>query len=266
MLEAGERYGFALITSGDHYVGLTRGANYAAGTLFYSTDGAFLQGDLTLDMMFRGNFASFDNSRIEVDLGALNLSGGIDDIDIAYEGVTPGGTELYFEVRPQGSARWYRIGQDAENPFQGLPALVSFRAVFIGTKDLMPGLRLTDSDVVVSRPATTFTWFSEQINLPAPTQTLKVIVILDMFNEANHDFGVVINDVTNSVNNKAAGSVVDESIDERDGTRKRIRRTYEWTATQLTTATSAFVMKATGSLTSAQEVFHGERLTYMSFT
>ena len=265
LLEAGERFGFVLITSGDHYVGLTQGANYAAGTLFYSTDGAFLQGDLTLDMMFRGNFASFENSRIEVDLGSLNLSGGIDDIDIAFEGTSPGGTELYFEVRPQGSSRWYRIGEDVENPFQGLPALVSFRAVFVGTKDLMPGLRLTNSNVVVSRPATTLTWFSEQITLPAATQTLKVIVILDMFNEANHDFTLVINDVTNGVNNKAAGSVVDEVLEERDGTRKRIRRTYEWTATQLTVATSAFVMKATGSLTSAQEVFHGERLTYLTF-
>ena len=43
---------------------------------------------------------------IEVDLGSVNLSGGIVDIDIAYEGIVPGGTELGFEVRPEGNSRW----------------------------------------------------------------------------------------------------------------------------------------------------------------
>jgi hypothetical protein len=266
MWETGDRYSIALVTSGNHYVGLAQGAKYAAGTFFNSTDGEFFQGDLTLDMMVRANFANFENNRIEVDLGALNLSGGINDIDIAFEGVAAGGTELYFEVRPQGNSRWFRLGEGAENPFQGLPALCSFRAVFVGTKDLMPGFRLTDSKVLVSRPAVTFTHFTEQLTSPAPTQVVKVIVILDMFNEANHDFGLVLNDITNSVSNKSAGSVVDEVMEEKDGSRKRIRRTYTWTATQLTTATSAFALKSTGSATSAQEIFHVERLTYMTFT
>lgn len=264
-LEAGERYAIVLVTGGDHYVGLTQGANYAAGTLFNSTDGAFFQGDLTLDMMFKANFANFNTTRVEVDLGALSLSGGIDDLDIAFEGVVPGGTELHFEVRPQGSSRWYRLGAGEDNPFAGLPALANFRAVFIGTKDLMPGLRLTGSSITISRPSTSMTWFSEQINLPAASQSIKVIVTLDRFNEANHEFDVVLNDVTNSVNDIAPATETDLVLDERDGTRKRIRRTFEWTATELTSATSAFRIKATGSLTAATEVFHGERLVYMSF-
>lgn len=264
-LEAGERYGIVLITGGDHYVGLTQGANYAAGTLFYSTDGAFFQGDLTLDMMFRANFANFTNSRIEVDLGSLNLSGGINDIDIAYEGIEPGGTELFFEIRPQGSATWYRLGDGEGNPFAGLPALVNFRAVFVGTKDLMPGFKLTGSDVLVSRPATTLTHFTDSIEFPATTQSIKIIVLLDQFNEANHEFDVVINDVTNAANDIAPATEVDEVLEENDGTHKRIRRTYTWTATELTSATDEIVIKSTGSLTAATEVFHGERLTWLSF-
>lgn len=264
-LAAGERYGIVLITGGDHYIGLTQGTNYAAGTLFYSTDGAFFQGDLTLDMMMKLNFASFTNVRAEIDLSSLNLSGGINDIDIAYEGVTPEGTELYFEVRPEGSATWYSLGEGAASPFTGLPALINFRAVFVGTADLMPGLRLTDSDVKVSRPATTMTWFSDQIDLPAASQSVKVIVTLDRFNEANHDFDVVLNDVTNASNDIAAATETDEILSERDGTRKQIRRTFEWTATELPVATSAIVIKATGSLAAATEVFHGERLVYLTF-
>lgn len=265
-LAAGERYAIVLITGGAHYVGLTQGANYAAGTLFYSTDGAFFQGDLTLDMMLKTNFASFEATRIEVDLASLNLSGGINDIDLAHEGVTAEGTELQFEIRPQGSSTWYTLNEAQEaNPFNGLPALVNLRAVFVGTKDMMPGLRLSGSKVKVSRPATTMTWFSEAIALPAATQSVKVIVNLDYYREANHDFAVVLNDVTNSANNIAAGSVTDEVLDERDGVRKRIRRTFEWTATELTTATAEIVIKATGAVAAATEIFHGERLTYLTF-
>ncbi|MGY6705927.1 hypothetical protein [Roseinatronobacter sp.] len=264
-LEAGGRYAIVLITGGNHFVGLTSGANYAAGTLFYSTDGAFFQGDLTLDLMFKTNFADFDNSRAEVDLGSLNLSGGINDIDIAYEGITPKGTDLHFEVRPQGSSRWYRLGAEEDNPFNGLPALVNFRAVFVGTKDLMPGLKLTGSSVTVSRPATTFTWFSEARQLPAPSQSIKVIVTLDYFNEANHDFDVVLNDITNTANDIEAATVTDQVLEEKDGTRKRIRRTFEWTSTELTTATEEIVIKATGTLAVATEMFHAERLVWMSF-
>ncbi|THK38650.1 hypothetical protein EHS39_09085 [Ensifer sp. MPMI2T] len=263
-LEAGERYAIVLLTGGDHYVGLTQGANYAAGTLFYSTDGAFFQGDLTLDMMFRANFASFDHNRAEIDLGSLNLAGGINDLDIAYEGVVPSGTELGFEVRPEGSSRWYSVGA-GDNPFSTLPALVSFRAVLIGTKDLMPGFRLTGSNVKVSRPATAMTHFTKEIILPAPTQSVKVVVILDMFNEANHEFDIVLNDITNASLNKVPASEVNEVLEEKDGTRKRIRRTFEWNATQLPVATSKFVIKSTGTATLATEIFHVERLTYLTF-
>lgn len=265
-LAAGERYAIVLVTGGNHYVGLTSGANYAAGTLFYSSDGAFFQGDLTLDMMIRTNFASFENSRIEVNLGSLNLSGGINDIDLAYEGVVPEGTELVFEVRPEGSATWYTLAEAlAGNPFNGLPALVSFRAIFMGTKDLAPGFRLSGSNVKVSRPATTMTWFSEPIEFPAVTQSIKVIVILDFYRAVNHAFEIVLNDITNAVNEIEPASEIDEVLEERDGIRKRIRRTYEWTAAQLATATDEIVIKATGSLTAATEVYHVERLTYLTF-
>lgn len=263
-LEAGERYAIVLVTTGDHYVGLTQGANYGAGTLFYSTDGAFFQGDLTLDMMMRANFASFANTRVELDLASLNLSGGINDIDIAFEGITPAGTELHFEIRPEGSGTWYRLGGEG-NPFQGLPALVRFRAVFVGTKDLMPGFKLTGSDVVVSRPALTFRHFTKTRNLPAPSQSVKVICILDFFNEANHDFDVRLNDVQHGTLNIAPGTVIDEVLDENDGTRKRIRRTFEWTSTQIPVATNQIAIRSDGALTAATEVFHVERMTYLTF-
>lgn len=264
-LEAGERYAIVLITGGDHYVGLTSGENYAAGTLFSSTDGAFFKGDLTLDLMMRTNFASFEAARAEIDLSSLNLSGGINDLDIAFEGIAPDGTELHFEVRPQGSSRWHRIDGGVDNPFNGLPALVNLRAVFVGTKDLMPGFRLTGSNVTVSRPATTMQWHSLPISLPAASDDIKVIVTLDHFNEANHDFALVIDDLTNSETGIAPDTVVDHVLDERDGTRKRIRREMTWGSGEFPVATSEVKLVATGTLTAATEMYHVERLVWMSF-
>lgn len=264
-LEAGERYAIVLITGGDHYVGLSSGVNYAAGTLFYSTDGAFFQGDLTLDMMFRANFASFNNARIEVDLGSLNLSGGINDIDIAYEGIIPSGCDLSFEIRPQGNARWFKLGEFEDNPFNGLPALCSFRAVFVGTKDLMPGFKLTGSKVSVSRPAISMLHFTEAIALPAPTRSIKVIVHLDQFKEANHDFTVALIDVTNANAVRTAATVVDETLDNRGDGKLRIRRTYTFNTTSLPVNTSSIRIRSTGAALAATEVYHVERLVYLSF-
>lgn len=263
-LAAGERYAIVLVTGGDHFVGLASGEQYAAGTLFYSTDGAFLQGDLTLDMLFRLNFAQFAASRLEVDLGSLNLSGGINDIDIAAEGVQPDGTQLFYEIRPEGSGVWQSLSGPGANPFAGLPALVHMRAVFIGTKDVMPAIRLVGSKVKVSRPRTSLLHFTDAIALPSATRSIKVMVILDHFREANHDFSVRINDLTNGVSNIAAGSVTDEILS-TDGTYARIRRTFEWTAAQLATATSSIVIKSIGACTAATEIYHVEKRAYLSF-
>ncbi|MDQ0422287.1 hypothetical protein J2045_003335 [Peteryoungia aggregata LMG 23059] len=264
-LAAGERYAIVLVTGGNHFVGLASGVAYAAGTLFYSTDGAFFQGDLTLDMMFRANFASFENPRLEVDLGSINLSGGITDIDIAYEGIVPDGCTLAFEVRPQGSPTWRTISELDTAAFNGLPALCSFRAVFVGTKDLMPGFKLTGSSVLVSRPATNMLHFSGTLTMPAPTRSIQVIAILDYFKEANHDFTVALIDVTNANAVRTAATVVDELLDDRGDDLRHIRRTFTFNATSLPVNTSAVRIRSTGAALAATEVFHVERMTFLSF-
>ncbi len=264
-LAAGERYAIVLITGGNHFVGLASGAAYAAGTLFYSTDGAFFQGDLTLDMMFRANFASFQNSRLEVDLGSINLSGGITDIDIAYQGIVPDGCSLVFEVRPQGSAVWRTISELDTTAFNGLPALCSFRAVFVGTKDLMPGFKLTGSSVLVSRPATNLLHFSEARSLPAPTRSIQVIAILDYYKEANHDLSVALIDVTNANAVRTPATVTDEILDDRGNGQMHIRRTFTFNTTSLPVNTSSIRIRTTGAALAATEVFHVERMTYLSF-
>ena len=55
-LEAGKRYALLLTTAGDHQVSTVQGTEYTHGTLFYSTDGAYHQGDFTKDLMMRFHY------------------------------------------------------------------------------------------------------------------------------------------------------------------------------------------------------------------
>lgn len=264
-LRNGDQFAIVLLTGGDHYVGLSSGSEYAQGTFFQSTDGQFLMGDLEKDMMFRAKFAKFSYNRVEVDLKSLSLSGGIDGIDITAETIVPEGCELIFEVRPDGTNNWTPLNQVDSDPFSGLPPLVHFRAVFIGTKDVAAGLSFTTSRVRVQRPDTSLTHISEQITLASTTQSLKVKVILDQYYETNHDLTCTIDDVTNASNGIAPATTTDTELEDHDGNHKRIERVFEWTATEIPVALQDFVINFSGTTTSAQDLYHGEKRVHLAF-
>lgn len=266
-LNKGKLYGLCLITQGNHYVAMTSGENYSFGTFFYSTDGQFLQGDLTKDMCFKINAAQFISPRIEVPLEALSLSGGIAQIDLMAQMIVPDAAELRFEIKPAGGT-WYPLDEvtSGATAFNGLPPLCEFRAVFIGTKDVMPGINLTTSTYEISRPKTVGKHISTVITLDAPTQSLKIPFKIEEFYEANHDCTVTIDDVTNGVNDIAPGTTTDFTIGEGDDANHlNITRTFEWTATEIVTPTSQIRININIATSSAQDVFHGSELVYLAF-
>ena len=75
-LGKGRRYAIVLISSGAHFVATVANNKFAQGTLFYSTDGAFVQGDLFTDLAFETEFALFAAPIVTVQLQALELAGG----------------------------------------------------------------------------------------------------------------------------------------------------------------------------------------------
>ncbi|MGI9425936.1 MAG: hypothetical protein ACR2PA_22365, partial [Hyphomicrobiaceae bacterium] len=193
LLDPGERYGVILSTGGNHYVDLAQGSRFAQGTLFYSTDGDWYQGDLTKDLMFGIDCAEFDYNRIEVELNALSLSGGISTIDLLAEIAQPEGTQLTFEVQPGGTGAWSPLEavETGNSVLYGLPALTQFRAVFTGTPDAHAGINLTTSRMNISRPRTTFKHISEAITFASTTQSIKISVLLENYYETNHDLTCV---------------------------------------------------------------------------
>lgn len=246
-LRSGRRYAIVLVTTGDHYVAMTNTDNgVVQGTFFVSTDGAFFAGNLVSDMKMKLYFAKFDAPRVVVELNALQLAGGILDIDILNEGITPPACRTDFEVQVNGA--WVPLDGPPNGPsLSGLPAILPLRAVLTGTSDLMPGFGLTASQAVVSRNKTAFTWVGTTRTLGSPTTSVKVIIDLQGYDEAKHDCTVMLLTGSTLAGTETA-DVVEDQI-QSDGT---LRRTCVFNMTSQT----QYAVKIAGATTTAAETFH----------
>lgn len=253
-LDAGKRYCVVLITGGEYYVALTQEANSIHGTFFYSTDGVFFMGDAANDMMLNLNFARFDSNRVEVTLGwgtanALELVGGIMDIDILAETVMPASTRLDYQVRPV--ATWITMEASPTAVLASGPNLLPLRAVFNGTRDVMPAIRLDTSQCEVSRPGTAFTHISTERTLGSACDVVTVAVDLEGFDDTPHDCTISI--LVTGGGEEAADVVADKVI--TDGLRR--------TATFNVTAITGYKVKVVGTTNSAASTFHvAQRVDY----
>ena len=245
-LVAGRRYAIVCVTTGDHYVAMTNTDNgVVQGTFFVSTDGAFFAGNLTDDLKLRLYFARFERTRLSVELTALQLAGGILDIDILNEGITPPACRTDFEVQVNGA--WMPLDGPPNGPnLSGLPAILPFRVTLTGTTDLMPGFGLTGSQVIVSRPKTSFTWIGETRTLGSPSNSIKVIVDLQAYDEATHDCTVSL--LTGPALAGSETADVIEDVVLPDGSLRR-------TAIFNVSAVSTYAVKIVGATTSAADVF-----------
>ena len=246
-LKAGRRYAIVLITTGDHYVAMTNTDNgVVQGTFFVSTDGAFFAGNLVSDMKMKLYFAKFEKPRVVVDLTPLQLAGGILDIDLLHECITPPACDIDFEVQVAGA--WVALDAHPKGPnLASLPAILPIRAVLTGTTDLMPGFGLAASQATVSRNKTAFTWIGTLRQLGSPTTSIKIVIDLQSYVEAKHDCTVSL--LTGvSLNGTEAADVVEEKL-LPDGT---LRRTAVFNVTNVT----YYAVKIVGATTGSADVFH----------
>ncbi|WP_114649102.1 hypothetical protein [Pseudothauera hydrothermalis] len=187
LVESGRRYALVLVSGGAHRVGYTGGTEYTQGVLMYRQDGQFFVEAAERDLMLRLNFCRFASPRAVVQLQPLQLSGGIADIDMLFDGVTPDGCDLAFEYQVGG--QWRPIIDGTEAGLASLPAMVPLRAVFVGTTDLMPVFRLTGSQVRVARVGTNFTHVSTARTLATGSTDIRVRLLLEDFDPAHHTVG-----------------------------------------------------------------------------
>lgn len=262
-LEAGKRYAIVITTGGNHFIALAQGTQYAQGTFFISVDGAYQQGTFQRDMMFSLYYAQFEKTRTVVDLTPLSLSGGITYIDIMAPLTAPKSTNLVFEIQVAGV--WYPLEEvkSGHTPLYGLPPLLPFRATFNGTTDVQPGIEMTTSKLFYSRPRTTFKHISQLYTLASGTQSFKVVAILENYYETNHNLTCTIQKNGSGSQINPATTVdeeLDPPVDPLDANHKRIRRTFTWTSTEITSSMTSVKITMDGATTSALDVFHvGER-------
>jgi hypothetical protein len=245
-LTAGRRYAIVLVTTADHHVAMTNTDNgVVQGTFFVSTDGAFFSGNLVDDLKMRLYFARFERTRVSVELTALQLAGGILDLDVIHPGVTPPACRTDIEVQVNGA--WIALDGELDGPdLSGLPALLPVRFTLTGTTDLMPGFGLTGSQAVVMRPKTSFTWVSDARTLGSPTTSIKVVTDLQHFDETDHDCTVSL--LTGVALDGTEAADVVEDVVLPDGT---IRRTSIFNVTSV----SDYAVKIVGSTVSAANPF-----------
>jgi hypothetical protein len=211
-----------------------------------STDGAFFAGNLVDDMKMRLYYAKFAASRVVVELTPLQLAGGILDIDLLFDGITPPACRIDFEVQVAGA--WIALDAAPNGPnLSSLPAILPLRAVMNGTPDLMPGIGLNASQSIVSRNKTAFTWIGSTRTLGSPSNSIKIIVDLQAFDAAKHTATISLLTGVTLATAKAADVVQSQTLP--DGT---IRRT----ATFNVSAVSNYAVKIVGGANSAAEPFH----------
>ena len=180
-----ERYAVLIMTSGNHYVGTVTGNKFGQGTLFYSTDGAFAQGDLTRDLIMDLKFAEFTSPRIEVQMEPLELENGIANIDILADAIRPAGTEIAYEV--QVNSVWKTLDEVNAGMLVGLPALLPFRIAFTGTTDAHAGIYIgSGTRVVTWRPRTDYRHVSDVIDLPSPSNEIELRIVVEWWNDERH--------------------------------------------------------------------------------
>lgn len=246
-LQSGRRYALVLTANANHKFGMAHGQTYLDGTFFYSTDGAYYQGDLTKDLMLELWGAKFRAPQVTVELEALNLDGGMRAIDLLAAMIVPASCALVFEVRPAGAGAWIPLTADTLGAFAGAPPLAHFRARFVGTRDIQAGVRLSGSRVRLTRPKTALRHVSTEITLASGSDDIYVKYVLENFDDTPHDFAATLR---HGETNETA-DVVETKVLSAD--EKRIERTFRF---QLAAPITTFTLIEDATTNSAANVFH----------
>jgi len=253
-IEAGKRYALVITTTGDHYVAIVSGTAYTQGTLFYSMDGAYYQGDFTKDLMMDLRFAEFLNPRTTIELDPVSLSGGVADLDLLADIVEPQSTNLILEYQKSGAGAWYPVEAATASELTGLPALLNLRAVFVGSSDLMPGIMLTGSRLQANRPALTFDHWSEVQTLAGASDDIQVQVLIEGWEPARHTLTCKLVDGVTTYTSDSSADVAEGGA---------IRRTFLFTPEDAVGITT-FQVRLEGSTDNALVPFHISERTHVA--
>ena len=235
-LEPGERYAVVLVTGGDYAVAC-RADNALSNGAFFIGDGAAWAPDLGKDMAMRLYFAEFDAAYTAFQLNTVTLSGGITDLDLISTEHVPDGAELYWLVRFDGE--WRRLEKvNGTHPLASAPQTLELQLVMVGTREIMPAIRLADTELNLCRAGAGFTHLSEVRDAGSNASGVRVELDIAAWDAAKHSLAVTIESGANS---DAPASTSDRVLP--DG---KIRRVMDFT---LTAPSQTYQIKMVGTTT-----------------
>jgi hypothetical protein len=247
LLDPGKLYAWFTVTVGNHALATVSNNKYAQGSLFWSTDSVWAQGDPLNDFAFHLNAAQFANTRVVVNFQPIALENGMTEIKLLYGGWAPAGTSFVWEIMPIGSTTWSTLTPAGQaNPLTGLPALCQLRATFIGTTDLMPSIVLdTNARVWAGRMQGTMAAPSKQQPFGYASSSITVVTTVDNFDPNLHTF---TNKLLLSTGEILTPAVTSQSADPTDAARVTFTSTFtpgtpQTGAAVMPTATTSTVVK-----------------------
>lgn len=256
----GDRMAVVITTAANHQIGLAPAGSYLDGTFFYTLDGAYYLGDFTKEMALLVYGAQFASNQVTIEFDALNLAGGIRNIDLTARQVIPDSCNLIFEVLPAGTGAWLPITPDNPLvPFQNAPVLARFRARFIGTNAIMPGIMLSDSICNIWTPGPVFVLSTDMETLAAASNQITVKLVVENFNPTAHSLGSTQGDGNGWIKLYSGSplvatnptSVTTTLLDAAAG---RYQITASFSSLSPTVSTFAFAFK--GTTNSVSDTFH----------
>jgi hypothetical protein len=246
-----------VLSAGAHFLATVSGNKLASGAIFYVQDGEVVAGDPSVDLAFEAFFAEFESPIIHVELAPLSLGGGIDMIDINADTTTYEGTRLEFQVLVGGA--WRTLSQD-EAILATRPEFARLRAVFIGTKDIMPALGLTAarSNIELSRPSLDRTLVSIERTMPVAVTTVTVRARYENWDGDHSTSAVTLLHGANFATEITADATMDSVP--RDDPNALVRE-LSFTVPDLT----SFKIKEVGQTDNSLFADHVARLGYVAF-
>lgn len=219
LLNSGERYAVAIVTSGNHRVAAAKqGESGTEGTLFTGSTTGFLEGNLNKDIFFELYGARFDSVTTNLELTPLSLAGGIDSVLVQNELAQPAGTKLTYEALINGV--WRDLMSEGSDLDSVLPSTLRIRVRMSGTYDIAPGFYLKPDAIRASRAATNLVHFSVVRTLPQTSQDFQVTIFTQRFVAANHTLTVeLIDEGTSATYSPDETQVIDERGDQAEGKR-----------------------------------------------
>jgi hypothetical protein len=241
-LEPGQRYGVILVTGGDYAVACRTDNALSNGSLF-NGDGNSWVADLGKDMNMRLYFARFQQNFVAVDLQPVTLGGGITDFDAITREHSPAGSECHIQIQIDGLWKPFAPAAGA-HPLAAKPVTLPMRLVMVGTSEVMPAIKLGESEISFHLSDDDFTYLSEIRDAGAAAASVELQLRIVGWDAGKHALTATIE---SGVNSDAPSSTTD--VVQADGS---ILRTMSFT---LTLASQTYQIKLVGTSTDISDLF-----------